>query len=293
MRDLLRAKMEPLVEAFADDLTDLLAERMAREFGRIEESLAVALSTIASTLEQTDIAVLVASEPEPGKLEVNQVQKPTPDPVEQILGLPAGTFPQPKPVANRDIKPDNASDPYTMPASAVARVLGVTAERIYQLDDQLKPKITPSKRGNRSFRAYNPALVDAYLEQRRGEAAAKRSPDWRDRNPPLKPTADALARRQRLDPTPTRSAGAVDAAREQRLERIGRVSSKAPPRSGKPPELGMRARPAPPEPAHLPALEADDEMERWPASRIADETRRAEDSKRQGDLPVPRSSFVL
>lgn len=93
--------------------------------------------------------------------------------------------------------------------------------------------------------------------------------------------------------TPARSAAEVEAARENRRERIERVSAKAPPSSGKPPQLGMRTTIPRPTPA---PREVDDDQgddERWSTSRIADETHRAEASKRDGKLPAPRSSFVL
>ena len=92
--------------------------------------------------------------------------------------------------------------------------------------------------------------------------------------------------------TPARSAAEVEAARENRRERIERVSAKAPPSSGRPPQLGMRT--TIPRAATPVTCETDDDQDdngRWSTSRIADETRRAEASKRAGELPVPRATF--
>lgn len=76
-----------------------------------------------------------------------------------------------------------------------------------------------------------------------------------------------------------------------RVDRIKRVSIA---RSGQPATLGMRAsRPTmPPRRDAEPELD-DDTPERWSLSRIAAERELAEAKKHEGDLPNPRSSFVV
>lgn len=113
------------------------------------------------------------------------------------------------------------------------------------------------------------------------------------------PTLGAPPPKPARAPGPSMSAGALEAARANRLESIRTSSNSKPPgRSGQPPALGMRS-PAPVASSRgrLPTDpiavddQDDDEIERWPADRIADEAAKAEAAKKPGELPVPRASF--
>ncbi len=54
-------------------------------------------------------------------------------------------------------------DRHVMPTSEVARALGLSVDRVRQLDEQLKPVRRPNNR-----RVYDPAVVEAYMRTRRG-----------------------------------------------------------------------------------------------------------------------------
>lgn len=173
-------------------------------------------------------------------------------------------------------KPGPAAGPMT--AAEAARALGVTPNRIYQLDDQLKPNIQASNSGTRFFKTYNPAVIKAYAAQRE--------------SPPPALTKPRRARKESADREPGDESYEPDPADERRA-RIARVAARRqPPPSGRPPELGVGPRRGA-LPTDIPKVEEeqDDEIERWPAGRIAVETRHAEASKHVGELPEPRSSF--
>ena len=99
----------------------------------------------------------------------------------------------------------------------------------------------------------------------KGRARAKAAPDAAPMT--------AIAPARRFKPT----AAAIEIAKR----RIAARAQAAEPRA------------AEPEPEHDQELEDEPDSERWSAQRIAEERELAEANKREGELPVPRSSWVF
>lgn len=275
MRKALLRRVRPLIDQFVSEITVVVEARIESELVRMGEAIEHALSAFASEAASGDTDRR-DHDPVPHVRRSARRGLPglKPEGREDSSAAPAQA-PAPRrgqgERAARLVGAETKSDATTMTSAEVASALGVSAERVRQLDHQLKPTILPSKVGERLFRSYDRTVVAAVAEQRRAQTGT---------------------RRVRAE-TPSRSAAEVEAAHANRLDRITRISQKVP-RSGKPPQLGMRARPPlPSAPQANEDDDQDDEIERWPSSRIADETRRAEHVKREGELPVPRSSFVL
>lgn len=258
MRDAILARVWPLVDRFANELADLATARLEHELERLSESIAIALSAYASDAE-TDILTRALG-PELAGMLHGPATTCGKGHGSMLCVLSAGhrgpCSSDGTPKRERDYKPEN------YPPSRRDR------------EDRAAPQANGKK----------PVTCQACGFVGGNARGCGRS----------HPTLEAPPPRTVRPEAPTRSAGAIEADREQRRERIERVASKAP-RSGKPPELGMRARPAPPAPAPFAPVDDqdDDEIERWPASRIAEETARAEASKHEGELPEPRSTFAF
>ena len=64
-------------------------------------------------------------------------------------------------------------DEVLLSTTEVARLLGVSRERVRQLGDVLRPVCIPGPSGKRNRKHYDPNIVRAYLKERARLAAAR------------------------------------------------------------------------------------------------------------------------
>lgn len=301
MRDVLLARIKPLVDRFADrlvnDLVDLEVARIELELARIPDAFEAALSAYASDVLGPVLATMMAPPAPPIDSTWTTIEHPAVVKARQRDVKPENYPPSRRAREERTEPQANGKKPVTCtkcgfvggnargcgtahPTKDSIEVMGVVADPVRRTVTMRVegPAAEMIRRGAAPFSMGSNAGIPEIQATPATRAAELEGAHNLLRQRLRRPDTDAapmtaIVTERRLKPTPEALAAA-----KARIARIAERNRATPGRAAEP------AR------EHNDNENAD---ERWSAREIDEERRIAESSKHAGELPAPSSSFVV
>lgn len=307
IRTVLRARVRPMIERLATDIVDLAAKRLEDELARLPEVMGVALSAFESNAEPDLLARALG----PDLAAMMKAPPPEPEPVKTgACGAESGgasewTCQLPK--GHEGCHWSRLVGRWWDPPKVIDAKAGEVSPKVEAVKEQIAklpprrasgPQTTGKRQQTCSKCGFVGGNARGCSKSHPTQTAPVAGVDIaRDGSPIVTVQSDASAVLASSSP----NFGPVTTARKA----WGPGQTVAPDdtpvalvRSVPPPDrraliAARAAKPSEPALAEPDDDDDDDAEERWSASRLKDEIALAESQKREGELPVPRSTFAF